>query len=112
LSHGTFNYIRMYINAVADSAMLYLQHDSYNIVLKIKYKLYTISGSAPPPSRCAPAVARVILTSVEFFFLKLRPLLFTLPAMIISIRNTEYDWQTDGQTDVCRSVSMINFVVQ
>jgi hypothetical protein len=29
LSHGTCSYIRVYINAVADSVMLCLQHDFY-----------------------------------------------------------------------------------
>jgi hypothetical protein len=39
----------MYINVVADSVMLYLRHDCYNIIFKIK--LYTASGSAPPSPR-------------------------------------------------------------
>jgi hypothetical protein len=53
LSHGTCSYIRMYINAVADSVMLCLQHDFCNIIFKIKHKLYIDSGSAlpPPPQR-------------------------------------------------------------
>jgi hypothetical protein len=29
--------------------MLYLQHDFYNRIFKIKHKLYATSGSAPPP---------------------------------------------------------------
>jgi hypothetical protein len=49
LSHGTCSYIRMYINAVAGSVKLCLQHDFYNIIFKIKHKLYIASGSAPPP---------------------------------------------------------------
>jgi hypothetical protein len=36
LSHRTCSCIRMYINAVADSVILYLQHDFYNIIFKIK----------------------------------------------------------------------------
>jgi hypothetical protein len=40
----------MYTNAVAESGMLYLQHDFYNITFKVKHKLYIASGSAPPPS--------------------------------------------------------------
>jgi hypothetical protein len=47
--------------AVADSVMLYLLHDFYNIICKIKPKLYIASGSflpPPPPPRknsgCAP----------------------------------------------------------
>jgi hypothetical protein len=39
-------FVGMYINAVADSVMLYL-HDCYNIIFKIKHKLYIASGSAP-----------------------------------------------------------------
>jgi hypothetical protein len=34
----------MYINAVADSVMLYLQHDFYNIIFKMKHKLHIASG--------------------------------------------------------------------
>jgi hypothetical protein len=62
LSDGTCRYIRMCINTVADSAMLYLRHDFYNIIFKIKHKLHIASGLAPspPPPRprknfgCAP----------------------------------------------------------
>jgi hypothetical protein len=46
VSHGTFSYIRVYINAVADSVMLCLQHDFYNLIFKIEHKLYIASGSA------------------------------------------------------------------
>jgi hypothetical protein len=49
LSHGTCSYIRMYLNAVADSVMLYLQHYFCNIIFKIKHKLYIASGTASPP---------------------------------------------------------------
>jgi hypothetical protein len=51
LSHGTCSYIRMYINAVANNVMLYLQHDFYNIIFKTKYKLYIALYIAPPPQR-------------------------------------------------------------
>jgi hypothetical protein len=59
LSRGTCSYVCMYINAVPGSVILYLQHDFYDIVLKIKHKLYIASGSAPPPlprknSGCTP----------------------------------------------------------
>ena len=39
----------MCVNAVAYSVMLqlYLRHDFYNIIFKIKYKLYRASGSGP-----------------------------------------------------------------
>jgi hypothetical protein len=36
----------MYINAVADSVILYV-HDFHNIIFKIKYKLYIAPESAP-----------------------------------------------------------------
>jgi hypothetical protein len=50
LSHGTCSCFPMYINAVADSVMLYLQHDFYNITFKIKHNLFIASGvCAPPP---------------------------------------------------------------
>jgi hypothetical protein len=39
----------MYIPAVAGNVMLCLQHDFYNIIFKIKHKLYIDSGSASPP---------------------------------------------------------------
>jgi hypothetical protein len=63
LSHGTAltcSYICMYINAVAGSVMLCLQHDFYNIIFKIKHKLFIDSRSNPPspPKKkfgCAPA---------------------------------------------------------
>jgi hypothetical protein len=45
----------MYINAVAGSVMLCLQHGFYNIIFKIEHKLCIASGSAlpspPPPKR-------------------------------------------------------------
>jgi hypothetical protein len=40
-----------YIIAVANSVMLYLQHDFYSLIFKIKYKLCVASGSAPPPPK-------------------------------------------------------------
>jgi hypothetical protein len=40
----------MYINAVANSVILYLWHDFYNIIFKIKHKSYIASESAPPPA--------------------------------------------------------------
>jgi hypothetical protein len=49
MSHGTCSYICMCINAVANSVMLYLQHDFHNIIFKIKHELCIISGSATPP---------------------------------------------------------------
>jgi hypothetical protein len=54
LSHET--YIGMYINAVANSVMLYL-HDFYNIIFKIKYIIYSLRVSPPAPRKnswCAP----------------------------------------------------------
>jgi hypothetical protein len=62
LSHGTCSYIHIYINAVTDSVMFYLQHDFCNTVFKIERKLYIASESALPPppphplknSGCAP----------------------------------------------------------
>jgi hypothetical protein len=52
--------IFMYINAVANSVMLqlYLRHDFYNVLFKIKHKLFIASGSGPPTknSGCASAV--------------------------------------------------------
>jgi hypothetical protein len=43
----------MHTNAVADSVVLYLQHDFYNMIFKIKHKLYTASRSARthPPTQ-------------------------------------------------------------
>jgi hypothetical protein len=47
-SHGTCSYIRMYINAAADSVMLYLRHDFYNLQKsKFVYNL-RVSPHAPP----------------------------------------------------------------
>jgi hypothetical protein len=47
LSHGTCSYIRVYINAAADSVMLCLQHDFCNIIFKIEHKLCIAPGWAP-----------------------------------------------------------------
>jgi len=46
-------YIWRYINAAANSVVLqlYLRHDFYDVVFKIKRKLYIASGSAPPPKK-------------------------------------------------------------
>jgi hypothetical protein len=61
-SHGICSCIRMYINAVADSVMLYLQHDFYNIIFKIKHKLCVVSGSAPhPPAKGKRLDAHLII---------------------------------------------------
>jgi hypothetical protein len=38
----------MYLTAIADSVMLYLQHDLHDIIFKMKHKLCIASGSAPP----------------------------------------------------------------
>ena len=51
MSHGTCSYIRMYINAVADSVMLYSRNDFYNVMFKIEHKLHIASGSALPPPK-------------------------------------------------------------
>jgi hypothetical protein len=49
MSRGTCSYICMYINAVVDSVMLYLWHDFYNIIFKIKQIIYSLRVSLPPP---------------------------------------------------------------
>jgi hypothetical protein len=65
VSHGTCSYIRMYANAVLERVMLPLRHDFYNMIFKIKHKLYTASGSGThrqKNSGCAPgAVRRLIM---------------------------------------------------
>ena len=60
VSHGTCSYICAYINTVENSVMLqvYLGHDFYNMIFKMKHKIYIYIyiyialGSAPhaPPS--------------------------------------------------------------
>jgi hypothetical protein len=60
--------ICMYISAVANSVMLqlYLWNDFYNIIFKMKHKLYTASGTKHPPpppeknSGCAPGLWQLI----------------------------------------------------
>jgi hypothetical protein len=48
----------MYINAVAGSVMLYLQHDFYNMIFKIKINyIYTLMVSTPPPQSKNPGYA-------------------------------------------------------
>jgi hypothetical protein len=51
MSQGTCCYIRVHTNAAADCDMLCLQRDFYNTIFKIKHKLYTASGSAPPKEK-------------------------------------------------------------
>jgi hypothetical protein len=51
LSHGTCSYIRMYINAVANSVMLCLWHDFYNIIFKIRQIIRSLRVNPPPPQR-------------------------------------------------------------
>jgi hypothetical protein len=48
LSDGTCSYVCVYIYVVAKSVMLYLRHDFYAIIFKIKHKLHIATGSAPP----------------------------------------------------------------
>jgi hypothetical protein len=57
----------MHINAVANSVMLCLRHDSYNTVFKIKHKLYIASWSAlsRKNSGCAPEWKDVLWILVE-----------------------------------------------
>jgi hypothetical protein len=38
----------MYTHAVADSVVLYLQRDFYNIIFKMKHKLFIASGQQSP----------------------------------------------------------------
>jgi len=42
----------LHLYAVANSVMLqvYLRHDFYAIIIKIRHKLHIASGSVPPPS--------------------------------------------------------------
>jgi hypothetical protein len=57
---------RLYIYIVANSVILqlYLRYDFYNIIFKIKHKLYISSGSAHPSSMkssgCEPDILQVI----------------------------------------------------
>jgi hypothetical protein len=51
----------MHINSVANSVLLYLQHDFYNITFKIKHKLFIVSGSARlarKNSGCTPGLSQ------------------------------------------------------
>jgi hypothetical protein len=48
LSHGACTYIRMYINVVVNSVMLYLQHYFYNITFKIKQIIHSLRVRPPP----------------------------------------------------------------
>jgi hypothetical protein len=47
----------MYMTAAADSVMLYLQHDFYNVIFKIKQIIYSLRVSPLPQKKncgCAP----------------------------------------------------------
>ena len=60
----------MYINDVADSVMLYLQHDFRNIIFKIKHKLYIASGSLPQGKTACTPESSVLCTPSMFPFLE------------------------------------------
>jgi hypothetical protein len=69
LSDGTCSYIRMYINAAANSVVWYLQHDFCNLIFKIRHKFYSLRVSPPPPSPrkisvLTPEVQSVLLLRV------------------------------------------------
>ena len=51
ISHGRCNYIRVYINAVANNVMLQLYLHYFITIFKIKHKLYITPASAPPPQQ-------------------------------------------------------------
>jgi hypothetical protein len=72
LSHGTCSYICVYINAVADSVMLCLQHDFYNIIFKITHKLCITWGSAPPPPKAKIMGAPLLLGNHRLYQDELR----------------------------------------
>jgi hypothetical protein len=58
--------IYVFIHAPANNVMLsYLYYDFYNIVFKIKHKLYIASGSAPPTGKFwTRAWTRMCLTAI------------------------------------------------
>jgi hypothetical protein len=60
LSYGTCSYILMYINAIARGVMLYLQHDFYNTVYKIKHKSHIVWESPPTPPQGKNLVAHQV----------------------------------------------------
>jgi hypothetical protein len=45
------SHIRIYINEVANSVMLYVQHEFYNLIFKIKHKLHIPQGRPLPPTK-------------------------------------------------------------
>jgi len=51
VSHGTYSYVRTYMNAVANSVtvQLCLRHDFYNIILKINHKFMYLQGQFSAP---------------------------------------------------------------
>jgi hypothetical protein len=44
-------FVCLYINAVADSILLYVQHDFYNIIFTIQHKLYITLGWWPQKNK-------------------------------------------------------------
>jgi hypothetical protein len=55
----------MYINAVADSVMFYLQHDFYNIIFKIKKIMDTLRVSPRPQGKVLDAHLYVYIIAVS-----------------------------------------------
>jgi hypothetical protein len=72
----------MYINAVADSVMLYLQLDFYNIIFKMKHKLCSLRVSPskekfwvsaciatiPPTSGCTYIKVKVVFSPADLLW--------------------------------------------
>jgi hypothetical protein len=58
--------ICMYINAVANSVVLCLQRDFYNITFKIKPELYIASGSAPQGKILGAHLGWALPTTISF----------------------------------------------
>jgi hypothetical protein len=69
-THEICSYINMYINVVADSVMLHIQHYFYNKIFKIKHNFYSAPGSAPPPPQRQLLSARLGRDDVGLYVVK------------------------------------------
>jgi hypothetical protein len=97
----------MYINAVADSVMLCLLQDFYNIIFKIKHKLYVTSGSAPtPPPPQGKIVGTHLPSMTELFWTT--PVLMSLYACAKRLKCVKPHLHSDIWHDMSQSQTPID----
>jgi hypothetical protein len=97
LSDGICSYICVYINAVANSDVLYFQYYLYNVIFKIK--LYIASGSSPPSPQGKILGADLFsLFPLFFFWEKVEPTAI-ITSTQLSMLTTVNEWEQQTWKD-------------